>query len=137
MGTTAGRHYPLGIQAKLPLSSSSKSKGQFKPPKRSRPLEETDGSIDDQQLLSIYDVSKAYTMIRVYSRGHVCPTLGIDSSTKGLVLIRMRSLLPTMLIPDLCPLVSKFLNHSLAPDHFEKVKYCNFVVHVLCAGGWW
>lgn len=56
MGTTAGRHYPLSIQAKLPLTSSSQSRGQFKPPKRSRPREETDSSMDDEQLRSLYDV---------------------------------------------------------------------------------
>ena len=56
MGTIVGRQYPLSIQAKLPLTSSSQSRGQFKPPKRSRPREETDGSMDDEQLRSLYDV---------------------------------------------------------------------------------
>ena len=53
---TAGRQYPLSIQAKLPLVSTAKSKRQFKPPKRALPREETDSSVGDEVLRSIYEV---------------------------------------------------------------------------------
>ena len=56
MGTSTGQQYPLSIQAKLPLISTARSKGQFKPPKRALPQEETDSSMADDELRSIYKV---------------------------------------------------------------------------------
>ena len=55
MGTSSGRHYPLSVQAKLPLISTARSKGQFHPPKRARPMEEIDSSLADNELRSIYE----------------------------------------------------------------------------------
>lgn len=62
MGTSTGQQYPLSIQAKLPLISTAQSKGQFKPPKRALPREETDNSMADDELRSIYEVSIKVTM---------------------------------------------------------------------------
>ena len=63
MGTSTGQQYPLSIQAKLPLISTARSKGQFKPPKRALPRDETDSSIDDNELRSIYEVRLEVTML--------------------------------------------------------------------------
>ena len=70
MGTSAGRLYPLSIQAKIPLASTARSKGQFKPPKRARPRDEIDSSMADEELRSIYDVCKDRIQYPTVFRGH-------------------------------------------------------------------
>ena len=70
MGTSTGQQYPLSIQAKLPLISTARSKGQFKPPKRALPREETDNSMADDELRSIYEVRIKFNVL-----SHFCSSL--------------------------------------------------------------
>ena len=55
----ADRQYPVAIQARLTtLMSTEGTKRQFKPPKRlHQPMEETDTSLKDEELQSMYMTS--------------------------------------------------------------------------------